>query len=107
MVLEALTKIQEAEKEAKQLKEDAKIQMSQYEDEKLALINEKKESAQILLQSSLEKQAAEYERILDEEHESATAQIKKEKEEMHQRFHNNKEELVNLIIERVSKGYGS
>lgn len=107
MVLQALDKIREAEDNVKIMRQDAKEEVDAYEQKKAGDFKKKQEKSQekiTVLLHALEIQKKEH---LQKEKDILLSEVKEQNLDFREKYGKNKEAIIDYVIERVKKIYGS
>lgn len=107
MVLEALDRIREAEDKVNGMRQAVKKEIRLYELKKSDEFKKRQEESQIKVTALLhELETQKYEQ-LQKEKEILLSEAKEQNQEFRQKYEKNKESIIDHIIERVKKIYGS
>lgn len=105
-MLEALEKIKSAEEQNERVKEKLLADLTDYESEKKASLQKKRET----LRSEFSTALSEREQILSQELETEEQELSRNAEDaitlMEENYHSKKQQTIDKIIERVISEYG-
>lgn len=107
MVLEALDKIREAEENVEKLRQSAKAEINSYEQKQAENFKQKQAASQAKVTALLETLDTQNSQQLEAEKEILLSEAKKQDQDFREKYEKNKEKIIDHVIERVKKIYGS
>ncbi|GGC83813.1 hypothetical protein [Enterococcus wangshanyuanii] len=107
MVLEALERIQDAEKKVEEMRQTAQKEIMTYEQKKAQQFKQLQGESQEKVSKILQNQEMQLTEQLEQERILLLSEAKEQNQEFRNKYEQNKEAIVDHIIERVKKVYGS
>ncbi|MBO0447135.1 V/A-type H+/Na+-transporting ATPase subunit G/H [Enterococcus sp. AZ170] len=107
MVLEALDKIREAEKDVEVMRQLVKEELTVYEQEKTDALKQKKEESQKKVTCLLQELETQKEQQLQKEKDLLLSEAKEQNQDFEKKYEKNKDSIIDYVIERVKEIYGS
>ncbi|WP_207695910.1 V/A-type H+/Na+-transporting ATPase subunit G/H [Enterococcus sp. DIV0212c] len=107
MVLEALDKIRDAENSVEKMRQEAKEEIGAYEQKQAANFKKKQEQSQEKVKRLLHELERQKSEQLQKEKNILLSEAQEQNQEFEEKYKKNKESIIDHVIERVKKIYGS
>ncbi|WP_086313393.1 V/A-type H+/Na+-transporting ATPase subunit G/H [Enterococcus sp. 7F3_DIV0205] len=107
MVLEALDKIRDAEDNVEKMRQNAKDELNVYEQKKADDFKKKQEESQEKVKMLLRELETQKNEQLQKEKDILLSEAKIQNQDFREKYEKNKESIIDHVIERVKKIYGS
>lgn len=107
MVLEALEHIQDAEKKVEEMRQTAQKEILMYEQEKAQKFKQLQDGSQEKVSKMLQDREMQLSEQLEQERVLLLSEAKEQDQEFRNKYEQKKDAIVDHIIERVKKVYGS
>ena len=107
MVLEALDRIREAEDKVEEMRHIAKEEIRSYEQIKSDDFKKKQEESQAKVTALLHEIEGQKKEELQKEKDSLLSEANEQNQNFKEKYEKNKESIIDHVIERVKKIYGS
>ena len=107
MVLEALDKIREAEDQVEKMRQAAKEEIGVYEQKKAIEFKNRQKKSQEKAKSLLHELESKQNEQLQNEKAVLLLEAQKQNQDFREKYENNRESIIDHVIERVKKIYGS
>lgn len=107
LVLEALNKIREAEENVEKMRQTAKAEVSAYEQKKAEEFKQKKAESQEKITDLLQTVETQKNEQLQKQKDILLSDAAEQTQEFKEKYEKNKDSIIDYVIERVKKIYGS
>ncbi|MBO0422247.1 hypothetical protein BCR22_03990 [Enterococcus plantarum] len=107
MVLEALDRIREAEDKVEKMRQVAKEELGKYEKKKSEEFQRRQEKSQAKVTALLHELETQQNEQLQKDKEILLSEAKEQNQNFRAKYEKNKEAIIDHVIERVKKVYGS
>ncbi|ALS00434.1 hypothetical protein ATZ33_03315 [Enterococcus silesiacus] len=107
MVLEALDRIREAEADVERMRQTVKTELSLYEQKKAEKFKQKQVASQEKITVLLQELETQKNAELQKEKDILLSEAKEQNQDFREKYEKNKASIIDYVIERVKKIYGS